>query len=133
MESEAELRDEQRAGERTMNSMKNNDVLSVVGPSEARPSPARWLWQLVRCVWYLGPRLGWRYWKIQRIAHAQPDFLGSWAFRCRCEANECEWAGDDDMAEALRGWACQLDKHAAYRAAGGAANNKITNEPPSAV
>lgn len=106
-----------------MNSTKNNDVLSVVGPSESRLGPARWLWQLVRCVWWLGPRIGWRYWKIQRVAHAQPNLLNRWAEACRTEADRLELGHHDfQMADALRGWACQLEKHAAYRAAGGSSN-----------
>ena len=102
-----------------MKSLKNDNVMSVVGPSESQPGPARWLGRLVSCVWYLGPRLGWRYWKLQRRAHAEPDMLNYWAFNCRVEANIIEMRDHDfAMVDALRGWAAQLEKHAAHRAAG---------------
>lgn len=67
--------------------------------------------ELVRCLWALGPVLGYRYWKIQRLCAARPDFVSVWAFRCRVEATECEWREEYKMAALLRKWSDDLEAH----------------------
>jgi hypothetical protein len=45
-----------------------------------------WLERLVGCVVTLGPRLGWRYWRIEQRAYKHPECVLEWASRCRREA-----------------------------------------------
>lgn len=86
--------------------MKTNTTTKPQGQTTALGCGA-----LVRCLWALGPVLGYRYWKIQRLCAAQPDFVSVWAFRCRVEANECEWRGDTQLADLLRKWSDDLEAH----------------------
>ena len=68
-----------------------------------------WLGKLADCIWHLGPRNGLRYWRIMRACEKDPELVRGWAFQCRVEANEAEFAGDPKAATALRDWAGKLE------------------------
>lgn len=44
------------------------------------------LHRLVGCVRSLGPKLGWKYWRIGEKARNHPELITAWATRCRREA-----------------------------------------------
>lgn len=42
--------------------------------------------RLLRAIWHLGPRLGWRYWRIENKCIANPELVLKWAHECRAAA-----------------------------------------------
>ena len=55
---------------------------------------------LVRCLTVLGPRLGYRYWKLQNLAEADPKAVPGWVRVWRLEA-DCEDAEGNHMAAGM--------------------------------
>ncbi len=92
--------------------------LSAVGGSLDR---------LVSCVRSLGPKLGWRYWRIGEQARNHPELITAWATRCRREAiiapepwrsAYLKWA--EELETCLERWQQQEAANAGdERAAGG--------------
>lgn len=77
------------------------------------PTPAKnaasahWLGRLVRCVWWLGPWLGWRYYKIDCRARRDPRLVPAWCDEMERTAAEDEAAGKTVEAAMLRLWAAK--------------------------
>lgn len=68
--------------------------------------------RLLRAIWHLGPRLGYRYWKIENRCIKNPELVKRWAHQCRVEAfrippPDC-W--DDARFQLLMSWADELEK-----------------------
>jgi len=70
--------------------------------------------RLLRAIWHLGIRLGWRYWKIENRCIENPELVRQWAHSCRCEAvkaieRDSDPFADDAYWKILMNWADQLE------------------------
>lgn len=69
----------------------------------------RSLFFFLSSVWNLGPRLGFRYWRIYRQCLDDPSTIVRWERKCRWEAAQVE--GDDPgMSKFLDDWADILSR-----------------------
>lgn len=67
--------------------------------------------RLLRAIWHLGPRLGYRYWKIERECRDNPELLWGWINTCRAQARLFHYDNDGFTPRglALIKWANQLE------------------------
>lgn len=65
--------------------------------------------RLLRAMWHLGPRFGYRYWKIENECIKDPSLVLRWASRCRLEAGRCR-PSNTLAAITLWKWADELEK-----------------------
>ena len=68
-----------------------------------------WSHSLPACVWHLGFRMGWRYWRLIGRARHNPNLVPQWIVRCRWDAESQQRLGNHDMAFALRSFADDLE------------------------
>lgn len=66
---------------------------------------------LLRCVWYLGPNKGWRYWRITALCRRRPDFALWWAAALDGEALSNEANGVTKYAPAFRAFAADIRRN----------------------
>ena len=66
-----------------------------------------WLAHFARCVWWLGPWLGWRYFRLERRACRDPRLVLVWCAEMERAAAEDEAAGKTVEAAMLRRWAAK--------------------------
>ena len=66
--------------------------------------------RLVRCCWHLGLRIGYRYWRLQNLAMADPDMVPAWCHAWRAEANVEESIGNHLVAGLLRRFAKEAEE-----------------------
>ena len=59
---------------------------------------------LLASVWSLGPRLGFRYWKIYRAAIADPTLVARWRTQCLWESKRLE-TEDPALSKIFDDWA----------------------------
>jgi len=72
-------------------------------------NPAGRLRRLVECCRLLGVWLGYRYWKLQNKAIADPKMVPLWATALRASADEDEAKGEHVSAGFLRGFATEIE------------------------
>lgn len=70
--------------------------------------------RLLRSIWHLGIRLGWRYWKIENQCIERPEMVLDWAHACRLEAVDAIGKDGDPFADdaywkILMNWADELE------------------------
>jgi hypothetical protein len=63
--------------------------------------------RLVRGIWWLGPWLGWRYWRLENRAKRDPRVVPAWCDEMERQADKDYQAGRKLEAAHLRFWAAQ--------------------------
>jgi hypothetical protein len=67
------------------------------------------IYHLLNCIWHLGFKRGFRYWRIGRWCQKDPTLIGRWINKCNKEAGKCRLRGEFETANALEDWANQLE------------------------
>lgn len=72
------------------------------------PENPRYVYRLLRAVWILGFRNGFRYWSVENDCISNPSIATYWAERCELEAQKLQRDGDYGEAYVMAAWAKDL-------------------------